>query len=106
MLPRYFLAPGLTSFPPVSLLFSFETAQLGRNSVARLQRPFRGCFPATLGSGFFLEGGKSKTHRHTIKGAVSIATEGDVIHVSAGVYNENNPIVLPDDKRSNTSLSS
>ena len=31
----------------------------------------------------------------TIKGAVSIATQGDVIHVSAGVYNENNPIVLP-----------
>ena len=31
----------------------------------------------------------------TIKAAVGIATEGDVIHVSAGVYNETNPIVLP-----------
>ena len=31
----------------------------------------------------------------TIKAAVGIATEGDVIHVSAGVYNEANPIVLP-----------
>ena len=31
----------------------------------------------------------------TIKGAVAIAEEGDVIHVSAGVYTENNPIVLP-----------
>ena len=31
----------------------------------------------------------------TIKGAVAIAEEGDVIHISAGVYNENNPIALP-----------
>ena len=31
----------------------------------------------------------------TIKSAVGSAGEGDVIHVSAGVYNENNPIVLP-----------
>jgi len=31
----------------------------------------------------------------TIKSAVGIAEEGDVIHVSAGVYNEINPIVLP-----------
>jgi len=31
----------------------------------------------------------------TIKSAVAIAEEGDVIHISAGVYNENNPIALP-----------
>ena len=31
----------------------------------------------------------------TIKGAVAIAEEGDVIHVSAGVYIEDNPIALP-----------
>ena len=31
----------------------------------------------------------------TIKSAVAISTDGDVIHVSAGVYNETNPIVLP-----------
>ena len=31
----------------------------------------------------------------TIKSAVGSAGEGDVIHVSAGVYNENNPIALP-----------
>tara|TARA_Y100001963_G_scaffold2425_1_gene3276 strand:+ start:812 stop:2656 length:1845 start_codon:yes stop_codon:yes gene_type:complete len=31
----------------------------------------------------------------TIKGAVAIAEEGDVIHISAGVYNESNPIALP-----------
>ena len=31
----------------------------------------------------------------TIKNAVGMAGEGDVIHVSAGVYTEDNPIVLP-----------
>ena len=31
----------------------------------------------------------------TIKGAVAIAEENDVIHVSAGVYIEDNPIALP-----------
>ena len=31
----------------------------------------------------------------SIKSAVGMAGEGDVIHVSAGVYNETNPIVLP-----------
>jgi hypothetical protein len=32
----------------------------------------------------------------TIAGAIAIATEGDVIRVSAGSYVENNPIVLPE----------
>jgi hypothetical protein len=31
----------------------------------------------------------------TIAGAVAVATEGDVIRVSAGSYSENNPIALP-----------
>jgi len=31
----------------------------------------------------------------TIAGAVAVATEGDVIRVSAGAYTENNPIALP-----------
>ena len=31
----------------------------------------------------------------TIKNAVGMAGEGDVIHVSAGVYTEDNPIVIP-----------
>ena len=32
----------------------------------------------------------------TIKGAVSVASAGDVIRISAGTYVENNPIVLPE----------
>ena len=32
----------------------------------------------------------------TIKGAVSVASAGDVIRVSAGTYVENNPIILPE----------
>ena len=31
----------------------------------------------------------------TIKGAIGIATDGDVVKVSAGVYIENNPIAIP-----------
>jgi hypothetical protein len=31
----------------------------------------------------------------TIKGAVAVATEGDVIKISAGTYIEDNPIILP-----------
>ena len=32
----------------------------------------------------------------TIKGAVSVASAGDVIRVSSGTYVENNPIILPE----------
>ena len=31
----------------------------------------------------------------TIKGAIGIASDGDVVKVSAGVYVENNPIAIP-----------
>ena len=38
---------------------------------------------------------KISTAKATIKGAVGIATDSSVIKVSAGVYVENNPIVVP-----------
>ena len=36
-----------------------------------------------------------KTAKRTIGGAVAIATSGNTIRVSAGIYTENNPVVVP-----------